>query len=81
MTSEEHETTLNVQLVRELRRRGLAARPQVHRTQDGHTRWIDVEVHIGPVPVAVEAEQVQSAAKRNEAIGDADARPQQGLAH
>ena len=81
MTSKEHETTLNVQLAKELRLRGLAARPQVHRTQDGHNRWIDVEVHIGPVLVAVEAEHGQSAAKRNEAISDADARLQQGLAH
>ena len=81
MTSKEHETTLNVQLASELRRRGLAARPQVHRTQDGHNRWIDIEVHIGPVVIAVEAEHGQSAVKRNEAIGDADARLKQGLAH
>ncbi len=77
MTTREHEQTLNVQLADELRALGLSARPEA--AQPGRRR-IDVEVRIGPVVVAVEAEHGQSAAKKAEAIGDADARLQQGLA-
>ena len=77
MTTREHEQTLNVQLADELRALGLNARPEA--AQPGRRR-IDVEVRIGPVLVAVEAEHGQSRAKRAEAIRDADARLQQGLA-
>ena len=77
MTTREHEQTLNVQLADELRALSLNARPEV--AQAGRRR-IDVEVRIGPVLVAVEAEQGQSRAKQAEAIRDADARLQQGLA-
>ena len=77
MTTREHEQTLNVQLADELRALGLNARPEV--TQPGRRR-IDVEVRIGPVVVALEAEHGQSSAKQAEAIRDADARLQQGLA-
>ena len=62
---------------RRVARIGLSARPEA--AQPGRRR-IDVEVRIGPVLVAVEAEHGQSAAKKAEAISDADARLQQGLA-
>ena len=78
MTSREHEQTLNVWLAGLLRERGLNARPEVMHTGIGR---IDVEVHIGPAIIAVEAEHGQTAAKRNEAIGDADRRLEQKLAH
>ena len=39
-----------------------------------------MEVRIGPAVIAVEAEHGQSRAKQVEAIGDADARLEQGLA-
>ena len=68
---------LNVWLAEELRSRGLDARAE--SPQPGG-RTIDVEVKIGPVVVAVEAEHGQSTSKRNEAIGDADARLEQEIA-
>lgn len=77
MTTREHEQTLNVGLAAKLRRFGLNARPEVSHP---NRRRIDVEVRIGPAVIAVEAEHGQSAAKRTQAIGDADARLQQGLA-
>lgn len=77
MTTREHEQTLNVQLADELRSLSLNAKPEA--AQPGRRR-IDVEVRIGPVLVAVEAEHGQSRAKQAEAIRDADARLQQGLA-
>ena len=72
MTSREHEHTLNVYLAEELRERGLAS-AKAEQAQPGHRR-IDVEVRIGPARIAVEAEHGQGAAKRQEAIGDADRR-------
>ena len=77
MATREHEQTLNVGLSDELRERGLDAKPEV--IQPGNRR-IDVEVKIGPARIAVEAEHGQNSAKRREAIGDADARLEQGLA-
>ena len=77
MTTREHEQTLNVRLSDELRARGLGAKPEV--SHPGNRR-IDVEVRVGPARIAVEAEHGQGSAKRREAIGDADARLQQGLA-
>ena len=77
MTTREHEQTLNVRLSDELRARGLGAKPEV--SHPGNRR-IDVEVRIGPARIAVEAEHGQSRAKLREAIKDADARLQQGLA-
>ena len=77
-TNREHEQTLNVWLAGLLRERGLNARPEV--THPGVGR-IDVEVRIGPAVIAVECEHGQSPAKRAEAIGDADRRLEQGLAH
>ncbi len=50
---------------------GLEAR-QEQRQAGG--RRIDIEVRVGPVKIALEAEQGQGAAKRREAIGDADRR-------
>ncbi len=75
MTNREHEHTVNVELADELKKRGLAAIPEV--THPGNRR-VDVEVKIGPARIAVEAEVGQSSAKKREAIGDADRRlPQQ----
>ena len=71
-----HEHTLNVWLSDLLRQRGLNARQE--KMQGG--RRIDVEVRIGPVRIALEAEQGQTNAKKREAIGDADKRLKQGLA-
>lgn len=72
----EHEHTLNVWLSDLLRQRGLNARQE--RMQGG--RRIDVEVRVGPVRIALEAEQGQTNAKKREAIADADRRLEQGLA-
>ena len=73
----EHEQTLNVWLASHLREYGLNTRQE--STQPGNRR-IDVEVRIGPLVIAVEAEHGQSRAKQAEAIRDADARLQRGLA-
>ena len=73
----EHEHTLNVWMAGLLRGvYGLDARQE--RMQAGGRR-IDVEVRVGPVKIALEAEQGQGVAKRREAIGDADARLEQGI--
>ena len=76
MTTREHEHTLNVWLAGLLRRRGLNA--QQERMQGG--RRIDVDIRVGPVKIALEAEQGQTNAKKREAIEDADRRLKQGLA-
>ena len=78
MTTREHEQTLNVWLAGLLRQLGLNAKPEV--MHPGNLR-IDVEVRIGPAVIAVECEHGQSPAKRAEAIGDADRRMEQNLAH
>ncbi len=77
MATREWESTLNIRLAAVLRSWGLDARPEV--IHPGNRR-IDVEVHIGPALIAVEAEHGQSPGKRAEAIRDADARLEQGLA-
>ena len=77
MSQRAHEHTLNVWLAAALREYGLHAIPE--RIQPGNRR-IDVEVRIGPVVVALEAEHGQSPNKQASAIRDADARLQQGLA-
>ena len=77
MTTTEHEHTLNVWLAEELRQRGLNA--HVEGIRSGRLR-IDVEVRIGPVVVAVEAEHGQGSANRAEAVQDADYRLTQKLA-
>ena len=70
MVQPEHETTLNVWLADLLRdNHGIDARQQQRQAGGG---WMDVEVHIGPVKIGLEAEQGQNAAKKREAIGDAD---------
>ena len=70
MVQPEHEHTLNVWLADLLRKNhGIDARQEQRQAGGG---WMDVEVHIGPVKIALEAEQGQSAAKKREAIGDAD---------
>ena len=71
MTTREHEHTVNVALADELKKRGLAAVPEVIHPRN---RRVDVEVKIGPARIAVEAELGQLSAKRREAIGDADRR-------
>ena len=75
MPSDPHEHTLNVRLADALRARGLDATPEVAHAG----RRIDVEVNIGIVRVAVEAEHGQNPAKQREAIKDADARITQNL--
>ena len=72
----EHEHALNVWLAELLRERGLDARQE--QAQGG--RRIDVDIRVGPVKIALEAEQGQTAAKKSEAIGDADSRMAQKLA-
>ena len=76
MSAREHEHTLNVWLAELLRERGLDARQESARGG----RRIDVDVRVGPVRIALEAEQGQSAAKMREAVGDAARRIEQGLA-
>ena len=78
MINREHEHTLNIQLGDELRRRGLDARAEL--LQAGNRNRIDVEVRIGPAVIAVEAEHGQSPARQAEAVRDANARLEQGLA-
>lgn len=71
----EHEHTLNAWTAGLLRSLyGLDARQE--QTQAGGKR-IDIEVRIGPVKIALEAEQGQGAVKRREAISDADERLKQ----
>ena len=77
MTTREHEHTLNVWLAEELKKRGISAWAELLNPQ--HKR-IDVEVHIGDVVIAVEAEHGQKRDKQAEAIKDADARLSQKLA-
>ena len=66
-----------MRLAEELRLRGLNAHAE--GIQSGRLR-IDVEVRIGPVVVAVEAEHGQGDANRVEAVQDADGRLTQKLA-
>ncbi len=73
----EHEHTLNVWLASHLRKYGLNAKQE--STQPGNRR-LDVEVRVGPLVIAVEAEHGQSNAKKAAAIRDADARLKQRLA-
>ncbi len=77
MATREWESTLNIRLAAALRSWGLDARPEVMHPGN---RRIDVEVHIGPALIAVEAEHGQSPGKRADAIRDAEARLEQGLA-
>ena len=75
--STEHEHTLNVWLASHLKSYGLAAKPEVKKP--GNLR-VDIEVKIGPLSIAIEAEHGQSSAKKAAAIRDADARLKQNLA-
>ena len=77
MIEREHESTLNGWLAEFLSQRGLNAR-QEHMQPGG--RRIDVLIRMGSVRIALEAEQGQSNAKKNEAVRDADARLDQKLA-
>ena len=76
MTTRQYESTLNVWLAELLSQRGLDAK-QEHAAG---RRRIDVLISVGSARIALEAEQGQSTAKRNEAIRDADARLAQNLA-
>ncbi len=76
MTTKEHEHTLNVWLAELLRQRGLNARQEKMQ----HGKRIDVDIRVGPVKIALEAEQGQTNAKKREAIADADRRLKQRLA-
>ena len=73
----EHEHTLNVWLASHLKSYGLAAKQEVKKPGN---RRLDVEVKIGPLSIAIEAEHGQSSAKKAAAIRDADARLKQNLA-
>ena len=77
MANVEHEHTLNVWLAELLRRRGLNARQE---RKQANRRRIDVEIHVGNVKIALEAEQGQSSTKKRDAITDADGRLRQGNA-
>lgn len=77
MSANEYEVTLNVWMAGLLRKRGLDAREE--RKQGGGRR-IDVEIRIGPVKIALEAEQGQTPNKKADAIKDADKRLRQRLA-
>ena len=77
MANVEHEHTLNVWLAELLRRRGLHARQE---RKQANRRRIDVEIHVGNVKIALEAEQGQTTTKQREAIRDADGRLDQGNA-
>ncbi len=74
MANVEHEHTLNVWLAELLRRRGLNARQE---RKQANRRRIDVEIHVGNVKIALEAEQGQGSTKKRDAIGDADGRLRQ----
>ena len=71
----DQEELLNGRLAELLREQGLDARPE--RREGG--RRMDVVVDVGGARVVLEAETGFSAAKRREAIGDADRRLKQGL--
>ena len=72
MPQPHHENTLNVWTADILREDyGLDAHQEQNQASGGR---IDIEVRIGPVKIALEAEQGQNAAKTLEAIGDADSR-------
>ena len=72
MVQPHHENTLNVWTADFLsERHGLDALQEQKQASGGR---IDIEVRIGPVKIAIEAEQGQSAAKKREAIADADGR-------
>ena len=75
--SREHEHTLNVWLASHLKSHGLAAKQEVKKPGN---RRVDIEVKIGPLSIALEAEHGQSSAKKAAAIRDADARLKQKLA-
>ena len=77
MPERNYESTLNTWLADDLRQRGLDARPE--RAQGGGRR-LDVEIQLGYIKVALEAEQGHAAGKRRSAIKDADARLDQELA-
>ena len=78
MVQPEHEHTLNVWLADLLRKNhGIDARQEQRQAGGG---WMDVEVHIGPVKIALEAEQGHSAFKKREAIRDADKKLKRGNA-
>ena len=71
----EHEHTLNVwtaELLRDLH--GIDAKQE---QKQADRKRIDIEIRIGPVKIALEAEQGQTSAKKREAIGDADKRLKQ----
>ena len=77
MQERRYEGTLNTWLAADLRRRGLDAKEE-NRQAGG--RRLDVEVQLGYIKVALEAEQGHAAGKRRSAIKDADARLDQELA-
>ena len=77
MPERNYESTLNTWLADELCQRGLDARPE--RAQAGGRR-LDVEIQLGYIKVALEAEQGHAASKKRSAIKDADGRLDDELA-
>ena len=77
MQRPKYESALNTWLAAALRERQLDANEE---SAQGGGRRLDVEVQLGYIKVALEAEQGQAAGKRRSAIKDADARLDQELA-
>lgn len=80
----EHEQTLNVFMAKLLAAHGLDARPEAQRVApDGRTGprdRIDIQVHIGPAVVAIEAKQGQGTVQLRSAAEAADERVSMGYA-
>ncbi len=77
MQRPKYESALNTWLAAALRERQLDANEE---SAQGGGRRLDVEVQLGYIKVALEAEQGQAAGKKRSAIKDADARLDQELA-
>lgn len=72
-----YESTLNTWLAETLRVHELDAKPE---SSQGGNKRLDVEVNFDEVKIALEAEQGKSAAKKAEALKDADGRLRDDLA-
>ena len=77
MSISSYESTLNTWLAEALSARGLAAKPE---SGQGGGKRLDVELQLGGVKIALEAEQGSSANKRAAALKDADSRLRDELA-
>ena len=77
MSISSYESTLNTWLAEALSARGLMAKPE---SGQGGGKRLDVELQLGGVKIALEAEQGSSANKRAAALKDADSRLRDELA-